>query len=324
MKKDSRGRKPLKILESNTHARILFLIADNKNYNQILSSELNTTPPATLEKINTLEKQGFVNSERLKKLNKKIYSINWYKIIGEFLNFLKQQKQTIFSEVEQTHEKHKGLEWLKQQLRPYDFSTYELLEDKEFLESTKNNNYLQEYFKEAFKEIGYQNSNITLKDFFRFLLMRELFIEVLEDMRLFMERIQEKNKDYSDFEKRHEREQEILNSDKDLNNLKQFCDLLYICRKSVILEFANNSAVKKIRDDVLFKHFPKEEVNNFLEWDSEHEQIFNENRYFARARKLLMFDKDFFEYKKNKLKTLKNDTNASKPKQFKHKEDSKK
>jgi len=24
-------------------------------------------------------------------------------------------------------------------------------------------------------------------------------------------------------------------------------------------------AIKKIRDDVLFKHFPKEEVNNFLE-----------------------------------------------------------
>jgi len=324
MVKDNRGRKPLKIINSEAHARILFLIAQEKNYNQIISSELKTTPPATLEKIDILEKNKFITSTRLKRLNKKIYSVSYNKIINEFINFLKQQKQIIFSEIEKTHGKKEGLEWLKKNLLPYDFSNYDLLENKVFTEQIKENAYLHEYFKEVFKEISQQNLKLTLLDFFKFLLMRELFIEVLDDMRYFMARLQDRKKEYNNFEKRHEIEQKIMRDDKDLKNLKDFCHLLELCRKSVILELANSNALEKITNKVLFKNFDKTEVEDFLGGVKEHEQIFNENRSFSRVRKLLTFDEDYIDYKKNKLKILKNGINAPKPNEIKHKEDKEK
>lgn len=306
-------RVKLKILESNVYAKVFFLIAKDVNYNQAIYKEINSKPTTTIEYLKRLVNKKYLNFEIEQKNNKKVYSINYSKLIQEFINFLIQQKHNILTEIEKVKGKEKSLEWFEHHLRPYDYSTYNLLENKEFIENTKNSEYLKIYFREAFKEIGNQKLDISLIDFFRFLLMRELFIEVIEDMRYFIERSTSLNeqypkdyKNYGDFEKRHELEQEIIKKDKDLENLKQFSDLLYVCRKSVILEFSNNIGLEKIKDLVLFKNFPQKDVKEFKEWCKEHEQIFNENRYFARARKLTMFDNDYFEYKKNKLKILKN------------------
>lgn len=325
MVEENRGRKPISILNSETYAQVIFLISRGVNYNQEISNILKTKPPTTLEKLNILEKNKFLKTERIKQLNKKIYSINWVKIIDDFLKFLKTQKQNILSEVEKVHGKEKSLEWFEQQLRPYDYSTYDLLDNKEFIENTKNNEYLKIYFREAFKEVGRQKLNIALIDFFRFLVMRALFMEVLEDVRIHISRSSDLHKefpkeysDYGDFEKRHELEQNIIKKDRDLENLKQFSNLLYVCRKSVILEFANNIGIEKIKNLVLFKHFPQKEVKDFLEWCKEHEQIFNENKYLRHS---FIFDDEIEEFRRFKIllhKEINNNPNINKKEAIKN------
>ena len=239
-----------------------------------------------------LEEEGFVVYKIEQKNYKKVYSLNYKKIIEEFINFLKNKKQAIFLEAKSIN---KNEEWIKEKVLPYDFSTYNLLEDKLFLENIKNNSYLQEYFKEVFKKLGELNFNLTLEDFFNFLLMRELFIRILSNMRLFIRRKNENE----NLEILFRKEEDILRKDRELNIFKQFCELLYLCRKSIILDIANYNGIKNIERIALLKNFQKTKVEDFLKWEEEIEHPLNENLFLTRDLEILMLKKN---YKRNKKK----------------------
>jgi len=84
---NKKGRKPVVITNNIIYSEILFAIANEKNYNQILAKELNKKPATVVEQLNTLEENNFLKSERIKTLNKKLYKVNWGKINEEFIEF---------------------------------------------------------------------------------------------------------------------------------------------------------------------------------------------------------------------------------------------
>ncbi len=69
--------------------RIITLIFEGKNYNEILAKELNIKPSSLFEQLKYLEEKKFIISERKKKHNKKTYSINFKRIGEEFAQDIK-------------------------------------------------------------------------------------------------------------------------------------------------------------------------------------------------------------------------------------------
>src|SRR3989344_9657217 len=75
------------ILIAKRYFEILNKINLGYNYNETLSKELNLRPNALIHHLKRLKSDKYLHSNFEKKNNKKIYSINWEKIIEDFYYF---------------------------------------------------------------------------------------------------------------------------------------------------------------------------------------------------------------------------------------------
>lgn len=88
MKKQTRGRKTIPILESIPYSNIIFLISLGINYPEAISKARKTNSSSTVKQLAVLRKTGFLNEPKKEKLlNKTRYSVNFDKILEEYLSF---------------------------------------------------------------------------------------------------------------------------------------------------------------------------------------------------------------------------------------------
>ena len=82
------GRKRVKIFESKALCRLLLLVSRGINYAQAISKETGNKPSPIVKQLKILEKTGYLNKPKKEKLlNKSIYSVNYKKILDEFIEY---------------------------------------------------------------------------------------------------------------------------------------------------------------------------------------------------------------------------------------------
>lgn len=87
MKKQTRGRKTIPILESIPYSNIIFLISSGVDYPEAISKARKTNSSSTVKQLAVLRKTGFLNEPKKEKLlNKTRHSVNFDKILEGYLS----------------------------------------------------------------------------------------------------------------------------------------------------------------------------------------------------------------------------------------------
>lgn len=154
-KKAPQGRKHIVIINSAPFSQILFLIANQKNYAQIISLERKTDPSSTFKQLENLKKLGFLlEPKKVPLLYKTVYEINWEKIIEEFFINLNKRRQQL------QNKSQKDLQYPKELI-----VTFGLLDEKELIDKYRKNNYLISLFRETFKR-GTSYEDLSINELF--------------------------------------------------------------------------------------------------------------------------------------------------------------
>lgn len=94
MKKETKGRKPIPIIESTPFSEIIFLISAGINYPEVISKARSRDTSSTVQQLKTLKEMKFLNEPKKEKmLNRTRYSVNWKKINQEFIDFMHSKSQ---------------------------------------------------------------------------------------------------------------------------------------------------------------------------------------------------------------------------------------
>jgi hypothetical protein len=163
MRKETRGRKPIPIIDSTPYSSIVFLIASETNYPEAISKARGTDSSSTVKQLETLKREQFLNEPTKEKLlNKTIYSINWERVIEEFIKYIKDSVDYVISE-----EKRIGLN-LNLLYVGYE-KRVELLKQKDFQDKLKQNKYLLKFFQSYYSKIGELKESWSIKATFDYL-----------------------------------------------------------------------------------------------------------------------------------------------------------
>lgn len=163
MKAKNRGRRPIEIIESVPYSQIIFLISAGINYPIAISKARGIDNSSTFKQLEELRKKGFLNTPiRESLLNKTIYSVNWKKIIGVFIDYIIDQCKYISSENERLSLNLPAI------FRGFDKSI-SYMKDKDFQDRLKENKYLQTFFQSYYAEIGRLKENWSIIVTFDFL-----------------------------------------------------------------------------------------------------------------------------------------------------------
>ena len=284
-------------MENSVYCKILFTINIRGVTAFGLAKELNKKQAVMWRQLKELENKKLLLSKREKKLNKKIYLINWEKIIEEFVKFLKDARDYTFSEAKRIAGK-KGIEALKQDLKTR-FVYYSYLDDKRFIFELKNNPYLIIFFRMLFKEMARMRMTQTkIVDLFGIMLVKEmrphplskiddiLFHkyqekvaevggisdkDIKEDKEKVMKRIhKELNEEMGKAWKKHREEyKRIENKDKHLRNLKDLANVMHTCNYIIGCEDAIWSAIHIVNNTALKKYFNEKELKEYYEWQED-------------------------------------------------------
>jgi len=155
-------KKRLPILNNEIYSKILFLINDKEVYASQIASALGKTQATTQRQLVILAEKNYLNFKQHpeKKKNIRLFSVNWEKIIEDFLNFLKDRKKRLIIESEKTWD-----DKIREILLYKGEGSINLLDNKDLINLYKNNSYLLILFKESFKQM-IQYEEITLRDVF--------------------------------------------------------------------------------------------------------------------------------------------------------------
>lgn len=161
------GRKPIEIINSLPYSEIIFLIASGENYPQVVAEKRKKEVSPTAKQMNELKEKGFlisINEEEKKNFpqNKKYFSVNWKKIIEEFIKYVNENIDYVCSENERL-----GLN-LKNTIKGFE-ERVKQAKEKKFQEDLKKNKYLKTFFHNYYSEIGKLKENWTITATFDFL-----------------------------------------------------------------------------------------------------------------------------------------------------------
>jgi hypothetical protein len=161
------GRKQIEVINSIPYSEIIFLIASGENYPQAVAEKRKKEISPTAKQMNELKEKGFLISinEKEKKnfpQNKKYFSVNWKKIIEEFIRYVNENIDYVCSENERLKLN------LKNTIKGFE-ERVKQAKDKKFQEDLKKNNYLQTFFHNYYSEIGKLKENWTISSTFDFL-----------------------------------------------------------------------------------------------------------------------------------------------------------
>lgn len=276
-------KKRVPILNNEIFSKILFIINKREIYASQIASELNKTQATTQRQLTFLVKENYliIKEHPEKKKNIKLFSIDWQKIVEEFLKEVKNARDETLKQLSE-----KSKESLKKELQykqGKDFNIIYELDKKEFVNNLKNNKYLLLYLQNFFSKLGEMNSNYTLSQAFSFIILvgNFNFIKTFQGVRLNLGYVLEMTREFKfDFEfnkknkqqkkenfqrniqeetKRINKRIEEVKKDKELIALFRLNDILQISRLIPVLRKAMYSSEDLISIKVLSKYINKEE-----------------------------------------------------------------
>lgn len=163
MVKRTVGRTKINVIDSIPYSQLIFLVASGKSYAlNIAEARGKTDSSPTAKQLKQLEARGFLKSQKEKLLNKTVYSVNWKRVIEEFIRYVNENIDYVCSENERLKLN------LKNTIKGFD-ERIEKAKDKKFQEDLKKNNYLQTFFHNYYSEIGKLKESWTISSTFDFL-----------------------------------------------------------------------------------------------------------------------------------------------------------
>jgi len=112
------GRKPILIIESYPYSNIIFLVASGFNYPKSIAEKRNVAVFPTTRQLKTLESKKFLISLNKTKdknfpQNKKMYVVNWDKIIEEFIKYASNKFESSSEGMKKWRKKINNNEFIK-------------------------------------------------------------------------------------------------------------------------------------------------------------------------------------------------------------------
>lgn len=298
------GRKPIKIIDSTPYSNIIFLITSGINYPKAISEVRKKDASATIKQLTNLSKKGYVTTKKEKLLNKTIYSVNWEKIVDEFVVGLKEHKKTILSQ-------DKYLKSNLQKVMGDKYNFLQLVEDKNFTNRLKKNVYLIQFLKNYFSFVGKLSKHHTIAEVLGYLLFfGDLNFVKTTSPNIWQTAffISQQNKghipkeirgmDEKDWKKVDEKQlkkamdehmkkiikgaskniqtsydfadkkvSEILSKDRDLEDILILNNLIQTLRFELVLQTTLNQSTQQTAHMILKKYFTEEELERFGDYD---------------------------------------------------------
>jgi len=160
-----KGKQMIPVMNNKIYSALLFEIASGNNYAQKIYDSIKKPTSIIVRQLKILEDKDFVTSVfeedkstfPMKRLN--IYSINWDKIIQEFVSYVFKKFEKEFKD----HQKidHEGTDEPKEKVY---IKLHKKIKDKDFESEIKNNEYLKALLKITFSIS--ENSQKTIKEIF--------------------------------------------------------------------------------------------------------------------------------------------------------------
>ena len=343
---NKKGRKFIPVFENQLYSTLLFTIIAGNNYPKKIAESLNKDFGNVSRQLKFLEKKDFVSvkiegNKKIFPFEKKIYSVNWNKILDEFIKLLKEQKDE-FIEI------HKNL---KTNIKPERLELLEMLENQGFINNLKKNKYLiyslKIYFSaitkikrcSLYNALGY----FTFFGDFEFTTLTHPSIrQVISqmDLKKDLEKLEKKKDSYpsfppkaeentkewydefrashdkmmkdmsSRFEGEEKKIQGVINKDMDLRIILKFNEIRRNLSMDLGLQIALNDATEQTAFYVINNNFSKEEIKKYCD------EIF-----FPYSLRYKGVSENLKQEVKEKIENMnENDTNAPKPNEIKHKE----
>jgi hypothetical protein len=168
-KKEKKGKQRLPVIDNRIYSNLIFQIASGNNYAQkIFETYKKKSTSVIVRQLDILRKQDFVTSKYkedksvfpMQRLT--LYSINWKKIIEEFVKYIRENIDYVCSENDRLgmnlDKVMKGFNERVTQAR-----------DKNFENSLKDNKLLYVFFEQYYSTIGKLKENWTISSTFDFL-----------------------------------------------------------------------------------------------------------------------------------------------------------
>lgn len=323
------AKKEINVFDSIEHSLLIYVLNNKIMYASEIARLVKEKQGTTQRRLMKLESSGFVKiKEHPKKIkNIKLFSVNWDKILYEFIKLLKEQK----GEFVRIHNN------IKTNIKPERLQLLNLLEDKEFIENLKSNKYLKKALSEYFTAISRikkcsLNQALVYFTFFgnfEFTTLTHPSIrQVISQIELKkdIEKIDKKVVDNNEMKKTHDKLMKYMNTrfdnenkkieqikqqDKDLDIILKFNEIRKILGMDLGLQIALNDAIEQTAFNIIINNFSKEEIDKYIK------EIFLP--YSLRYKGVTE------EVKKEVKENMReNGINAPKPNEIKHKESIKK
>jgi len=309
MRKKSKGKQRLAVIRNKVYSNLIFQVSGEKNYAQKIFEIYGKKKSASVisRQLDILEtEEHFLKSEIKEDKNVfpmqklRVYSVNWQKIIGEFIKEIKKQKEAIL-------EQDKNL---NSNLKEIFGSRMDLLSDldnEEFIERLKKNSYLIEYLKIYFGKISRISLNYTISEVLGYILFFADFdflhstnmnfnkvLYYLEQQKKgeipenvegisekewkeidnkqwkahFKESAKKLSGDYKTaLDKAQERTNKIAREDKELTELAILNNIFQILKVELTLQVSLNQTLEEVSELIIKKHLTKEEFLKLEQFD---------------------------------------------------------
>jgi len=164
---NKKGRQLTPVIDNNLYSSLLFSVSNGNNYPKKIAESLNRDFGNVSRQLKLLEKKRFVFSklEGDKKtfpFEKRVYSVNWKKIIEEFVKYLRHNVDYVCSENARL-----GMN-LDKVMRGFNERVAQA-RDKNFENSLKENKLLYAFFETYYSTIGNLKESWTISSTFDFL-----------------------------------------------------------------------------------------------------------------------------------------------------------
>lgn len=338
------AKKEINVFDSAEHSLLIYVLNNKEMYASEIARLVKEKQGTTQRRLMKLESSGFIkikeHPEKIK--NIKLFSVNWDKILEEFIKLLKEQKEEFIK----IHNN------LKTNIKTERLQLLNLLENKEFVKNLKTNVYLKKALSEYFTAISrikkcslYQALGyFTYFGDFEFTTLthpsiRQVISQIylkkdLEEIdkkvdyekstpaqstkKWYEEMKKTNDKLMKDMNNRYDREEQkikqIIQQDKDLDIILKFNEIRKVLGMDLGLQIALNDAIEQTAFNVIINNFPKEEIEKYLK------DIF--------LPYSLRYKNTNEEVKQEVIKKIENmrqnGINAPKPTEIKHKEEIKK
>jgi hypothetical protein len=310
-----KGKKRIRVVENKIYSELIFEIASGNNYSQKIYDSIKKPTSSIVKQLKILSEEGFVNSELIENKNifpmKRIkkYSVNWEKIIEEFIEELKKKKKNI----EETSLNIKKIfeEHLKETNNP-NLEILKLLENKEFIDSLKINYYLRNFFKEFFISVCKIKKEITLFEIYQEILnfgcleyvegMDNLSLQkiFLKTMLILKPLVECSNEELIENVKNYQRIAQRIRKCKnnpEISQISKLNQILKLLRIDPKLRFPLCHSENLVSYDIFTKYLTKEEINK-LEKEIKKGKISSETGIDKKLIKILRLFKEW-KLKKN-------------------------